>query len=93
MSPHVVEAIAQPEFDYPSFGVVLGDDLYYLASSQSVSKSEKQKPVTVLRTPLNSSQGLAQPDMEDFLKQRGKQIQDQKGLAPKQVEKQDKPGG
>jgi sugar lactone lactonase YvrE len=63
-------AVAQPEFDLPSFGTIEGENLYYFASSQPLGKAGSQKPVTVLRSPLNTGGTLVQPDMQQFLKQR-----------------------
>jgi len=61
-------AVALPEFDLPSFGAIEGEDLYYFASSQRVGIQGSQKPVTVLRSSLNSSIDLVKPEMEQFLK-------------------------
>lgn len=63
-------AVAQAEFDFPSFGTIEGEYLYFFANSQSMSKAGLQKPVTVLRTPLDSSADLVQPDMQLFLQQQ-----------------------
>jgi len=63
-------AVAQPEFDFPSFGAIVGDSLYYFANSQGVGKKGSQKPVTVLRTPLDSNEDLVEADMQLFLKQQ-----------------------
>jgi len=63
-------AVAQPEFDFPSFGTLVGEDLYYFASSQGIGKTGSEKPVSVLRTPLNVGTDLVQPDMQQFLKQQ-----------------------
>jgi len=63
-------AVAQPEFDFPSFGSLVGDDIYYFASSQGVHKNGAEKPVTVLRTPLNAGGDLARPDLQQFLEQQ-----------------------
>ena len=65
-------AVAQQEFDFPSFGTVVGDELYYFASSQMVAGAEDAKPVTVLRTPLDSSADLVNPDMKWFMEQKAK---------------------
>lgn len=64
-------AVAQPEFDFPSFGAIKGEDLYYFANSQSIRRDTEPKPVVVLRTPVNSSEDLVQPDMMEYLKKRG----------------------
>jgi hypothetical protein len=63
-------AVAQPEFDLPSFGTIEGEDLYYFANSQWIGKQGSQKPVTVMRSSLNSSLELVKPEMEQFLKQQ-----------------------
>jgi len=65
-------AVAKPEFDYPSYGTVRNKDLYYLSHSQWADSQDERKPVTVLRTQLDSSTNLEQPGMQDFLKQRSK---------------------
>ena len=63
-------AVALPEFDLPSFGAIEGEDLYYFANSQWVGKQGSQKPVAVVRSPLNSSVELVHPEMEQFLKKK-----------------------
>jgi len=63
-------AVAQPEFDLPSFGAIEGEDLYYFANSQWTGKQGSQKPVAVVRSPLNSTIELVQPEMEQFLKKQ-----------------------
>ena len=63
-------AVAQPEFDLPSFGVIEGEDLYYFANSQWIGKQGSQKPVTVMRSSLNSSIDLANPEMERYMKRQ-----------------------
>ena len=63
-------AVALPEFDLPSFGTIKGEDLYYFANSQWLGDKGSQKPVTVVRSPLNSSVDLVKPEMEQFLKQQ-----------------------
>ncbi len=68
-------AVAQAEFDYPSFGTLRGEDLYYFANSRSANTDAQQKAVTVLRTPTNSSADLAQPDMQEYLRKRGEELE------------------
>jgi sugar lactone lactonase YvrE len=65
-------AVAQAQFDYPSFGVIQGEDLYYFANSQWSANDGQAKAVTVLRTPLDSNADLVAPDMQRFLEQQGK---------------------
>ncbi len=81
-------AVAQPEFDLPSFGTIEGEDLYFFANSQWMGKTGSQKPVTVLRTPLDSSGDLVQPDMQLFLKQQAEKTkQDQLDSRKKRIKK------
>jgi len=63
-------AVAQIEFDSPGFGTIRGEDLIYFANRQLNNTEGKVKPVTILRTPLDSSKDLAEPDMVEFLKKR-----------------------
>jgi sugar lactone lactonase YvrE len=61
-------AVAQPEFDLPSFGTIQGDSLYFFANSQWLGKTGSQKPVAVLSAQLDASVDLVKPEMEQFLK-------------------------
>ena len=65
-------AVAQTDFDLPSFGTIEGDSLYYFANSQWLGKNGSQKPVTVLRTRLDASADLVQPEMKKFLEDQAK---------------------
>lgn len=71
-------AVAQPGFDYPSYGVVRGNELYFFANSQWSGSQAKPKPVSVVRTALDSSGDLEQPDMVEFLKQREQALEAQR---------------
>ncbi len=70
-------AVAQPEFYFPSFGTLRGDDVYYFANSQATNTGGKKKAVTILRTPLNSSQDLVEPSMQQFLNQQSRAAEKQ----------------
>lgn len=70
-------AVAQADFDFPSYGVIKDKSLYYFNHSQWVDKAEQMKAVKVLRTPVDTVGELQQPDMTDFLEQRAKAQQDQ----------------
>lgn len=76
-------AVAQPIFDYPSFGTVQGQDLYYFANSQLLTVDGPAKAVTVLSTPLDSSADLVQPDMEKFMEQQAKKVENRAKKAEK----------
>ena len=84
-------AVAQPEFDFPNYGVIVGEDFYYFGNSQWGNNKDDLKPVTVLRTPLNSSRDLEQPDMQEFLRQRGEKISAQRKKANENMAKEIKP--
>lgn len=70
-------AVAQPIFDYPRFGTLQGEDLYYFANSHWQGKSGGHKAVTVLRTSLDSNQDLVHPDMRRYLEQQEKYNKEQ----------------
>ena len=70
-------AVAQPDFDFPSFGSIVGADIYYFASSQGIAKTGTEKPVTVLRTPLDAGSDLVQPDVQRFLEQQAEKRKQQ----------------
>jgi sugar lactone lactonase YvrE len=70
-------AVSQPDFDHPNFGTLHGDDLVYFANSQWAASTAPKKPVTVLRTPLDSNKDLVQPDMQYFLEQQRKKQEKQ----------------
>jgi hypothetical protein len=63
-------AVSQPEFDFPSFGTLKGNELYFFANSHSASGTGPAKAVTVLRTAVDSNADLAQPDMDEYLRLR-----------------------
>ena len=67
-------AVAQPGFDYPSFGTIKGQDLVYFANSQVTNGKVNTNPVSVFRTPLDSSADLQAPDMEEYLRKRGEKL-------------------
>jgi len=76
-------AVSQPEFDFPSFGVIQGGELYYFANSQWSGSTGEKHAVTVLRTPLDASKDLIQPDMRRFLEQQAKRTTDEAREAEK----------
>ncbi|MDH4019700.1 MAG: hypothetical protein OEU84_08875 [Xanthomonadales bacterium] len=61
--------VSQPEFDFPSFGTLHSENLYFFANSQTSANAGSNKAVTVLSTPLESSEDLAEPDFGKYLKQ------------------------
>jgi len=70
-------AVAQPEFNFPSFGTLQGEHLYYFANSHWADGEGQPKAVTVLRTPLNANEDLVAPEMQKFLEQQRKRAESQ----------------
>ncbi len=68
-------AVAQPNFDFPSFGVLRGKNLYYFGNSQWLGSGNNVKPITVLRTSVDASEDLVGPDMRKYLEERGKKLE------------------
>lgn len=68
-------AVAQIEFDSPGFGTIRGEELFYFANRQLNNSEGRVKPVTILRTPLDSSKDLVEPDMVEFLEQRSEKLE------------------
>jgi hypothetical protein len=66
-------AVALPVFDTPSFGTVMGDDLYYFANGRWTGEGEAPTAVTVVKTGLDSNADLVSPEMELFLEQQRQQ--------------------
>ena len=63
-------AIAQPDFDFPSYGTLHGQDLYYFANSHWSGQAGPQKAVTVLRTALDSSEDLIPLELRHYMEQQ-----------------------
>lgn len=71
-------AVAQEDFDFPSYGVLKDNSLYYFDRSQWLDDSEQMKAVKVLRTPVDTVGELEQPDMTDYLAARAKMQEEQR---------------
>lgn len=74
-------AVAQASFDFPSYGTLQEKDLYYFANSQWLGDEDRRQPVTVLRTPLDSSKDLIEVDMMKYFEERNKRIEEQQKKA------------
>ncbi len=59
-------AVALPVFDYPSYGVMLGDRLRFLANSHWGNNPELFKPVQVAETSISELPNLEPPDFRKF---------------------------
>jgi hypothetical protein len=66
-------AVALPVFDSPSFGTVVGDDLYYIANGRWPAEGETPVAATVVKTGLDSNADLVSPEMQLFLEQQRQQ--------------------
>lgn len=80
-------AVAQPEFDYPTFGTLKGEKFYFFANSHWAGEGEPFKPVTVLSSPLNSDKELTAPDLRHFLQKQAAAKQEQEPKPDPDVEK------
>ena len=82
-------AVAQPEFDYPTFGTLKADSLYFFANSHLAGGDQPLKPVTVMSSPLSSDKELVQPDVRHFLQKQAaaKQKEEQKPTPDPDLEK------
>lgn len=75
-------AVAQPYFDYPSFGTVVGKTLYYFGNSHWSGSGKGFKPVRILQTDLDCCQDLMAPEMKKFIedeKKAGKAVPEKRG--------------
>lgn len=82
-------AVAQPEFDYPNYGTIKGEDFFFFANSQWPGNEEPPKPVTVLRSPLDSAKELVAPDMRLFLEQQAEAQKRKEQEAAKQNQEEE----
>ena len=80
-------AVAQADFDFPTYGVIQDNNLYYFNHSQWIDQPDEMKPVKVLRTAVDTVGELEQPDMQEYLEQRGK-LQEEQRLKHIQEQKQ-----
>jgi hypothetical protein len=61
-------AVALPEFDHPSYGVMVGEELLFLANSHWGGDPANFKPIQVAATNIASPPDLTRPDVEKFLR-------------------------
>lgn len=77
-------AVAQPEFDFPNFGTLVGDELVFLANSHWVRSMQGQPPpVRVASTNVSEAPELTTPDMEKFMEE-SRQRAAQEAAAPQE---------
>lgn len=81
-------AVAQPVFEFPSFGTIIENNLVYFANSQWSDSEENLKPVVVVSTPLDANEDLVPPELQHYLEQQRKQAEEKAEKAEK-AEKED----
>jgi hypothetical protein len=59
-------AVAQPFFNYPNFGTLVGDKLFFFANSHWVSGDEELEAIRVASTDVESAPELVAPDVQKF---------------------------
>lgn len=83
-------AVAQPVFDYPTYGVARGDELWFLASSQWAPGRDTRTPVRIASTSIAKAPELQSPDVEKFMRDHARRLEAE-GEAAREA--QQKPGG
>jgi sugar lactone lactonase YvrE len=83
-------AVAQPDFDFPSYGFLKGKDLYYFANSHWSDETGPAKAVKVLRTSMDANENLIAPEMLLYLEQQRQREEQQ---AAQKAEKQEEDSG
>ena len=63
-------AVALEDFDWPTFGAIKGDHVYYFANGQVIDPEAAGESVHVLRTELNPEEDIVAPDMARFKEQQ-----------------------
>ena len=81
-------AVAQPVFEFPSFGTIIENNLVYFANSQWSDSEENLEPVVVVSTPLDANEDLVPPELQHYLEQQRKQAEEKAEKAEK-AEKED----
>jgi len=82
-------AIARPEFDYPNFGSLVGDELVFLANSHWVQTAQQQPAaVRVAKTNVSEAAILAPPDMQKYLEKQQKRDAESESAGKDKVEGQ-----
>lgn len=78
-------AVAQPFFDFPSFGVVRDDELVFLANSHWVRGLESPSPLRLARTSIATAPSLAEFDEEAVLQQMRERAANPVNPAPQTI--------
>jgi hypothetical protein len=73
-------AVALEDFDVPTYGTVVDDQLYFFANSHWGVAGEGLKPVKIVRTDLAGGQNIIEPDLE-ALRQQLLQERDASGVS------------
>ena len=83
-------AVAQPGFDFPTFGTLKGEDLYFFANSYWAGKPGAQEPINIMKSPLESGKELIQPDMREFLERQAR-LQEEEDANKEQEKQEEQP--
>ncbi|MEJ2533995.1 MAG: hypothetical protein P8008_00580 [Gammaproteobacteria bacterium] len=59
-------AVAQPFFDYPNFGTIVDDTLYFFANSHWVRAMESPQPIVLASTNVANAPDIVPPDLQKF---------------------------
>ncbi len=59
-------AVAQEGFDWPTFGAVKNDDLFFFANSNNIDPQTSGEPVLVMRTEIDPEEPVVAADMRKF---------------------------
>jgi sugar lactone lactonase YvrE len=62
-------AVALEAFDFPNFGTIVGDDLWFFGNSQWAMGSGELKPVSVLKTNVTNASEITPVDLKKFLEE------------------------
>ena len=81
-------AVALEVFDFPNYGTVVGDELYYFANSHWGSNGDNRKPVKIVSTNLTGGANLMPLDMQKFMEEQARRNMEPPEL--KETEAQEK---
>jgi hypothetical protein len=59
-------AIALEEFDRPAFGTIKGENVYYFANPGRPGREAENKPVMVMKTPLDPGDSIKPPEQREI---------------------------
>ncbi len=69
-------AVAQKEFDWPSFGAVKDDELFFFANSNIIDLKAAARPVLVMRTEIDPEDQIVAADLQKFKEEQAQRQQE-----------------